>query len=211
MNQWKTVVAAIAAWIATGAGMTDKGEQTEIVQNECADFYPAKDLNNLIEQLYNHMEFDCLYNSNENNLFLTGVPIVTTTMHMTYEDVRAKIREKTVDPASEFVIIQSEYRLSRSNTSISIAATPKMEFNEYSIFYNRKFPENLPTPDSVESIVPFFLVTSISSNHKYKNIHHGNWGDYHQNTIYIWKKNSSEMRIISGANPGGEEFFIKSF
>ena len=187
--------------------MSEEYVQTEIVQNECADFYPPKDLNNLIEQLYNHMEFDCLYNSHESNLFLTGVPIIIRTAEMSRKEIDALIREKNIDPASEFCIVQSEYSPTRSNATISIHPTPKMKADNHSIFYNRRFPENMPKP-KIESYSPILSGESILSGTHPENTRREGWGDYRILTEAIWEKGNSQIIITSGYNPGEESFFM---
>ena len=57
-----------------------------VVQNECSDFVPVKNVLDLMAQLYNHMEYACMRDPNTNNLeTLLGIPVITIPVDKNYQ------------------------------------------------------------------------------------------------------------------------------
>ena len=198
----------------------------EVVQNECADFYPPEDIYDVMLQLYNHLDYECLYDAHTNNLeALMKIPVVTVN-HVDDTDDRympgkfALVRKYQGD----FFLMQLEGLYSNSD-GIMISIRPYMSqfFFERSnnSFVIRDMFSLLPKPDKIfipnkYGLIPRYIPETEeetrrreekdrasllgSRYNKIPNDHHNN--PIIQDTTFYWFTKKGELRIWTGENTG---------
>ena len=172
-----------------------------VVQNECSDFTPAKNALDAMAQLYHHMDYDCLQYASTNNLELLGVPVLT------YKMIRGgdygKIDELVDEYPGKFYITQYINGKSGILYNIRIKISKKFFDAGGNLFDARIFPIDAP-PSEVRYNIAYTLAEPPDSKFNLLDF----WGDYAANSLYRWRKQNAEIKIVSSDAPGGERFTL---
>ena len=123
----------------------------EVVQNECADFYPPEDIYDVMLQLYNHLDYPCLYDPRTNNLeALMKIPVINVTDIVAREDKRMPGKIKYLDDyQGEFFLRLVEAGEHDRIVTIDPFISPVFYKKGGNIFANKERIKILPKPDEI--------------------------------------------------------------
>ena len=71
------------------------------IENECSDFIPVHNIEELVVQLYNHMDLPCLQRPQEHHLESLGIPILAYTYN-------GRLLYKNIDYIDTYIVGQAE-------------------------------------------------------------------------------------------------------
>jgi len=171
-----------------------------VVQNECSDFTPAKDALDVMTQLYHHMDYYCLQHANTNNLELLGVPVLT--YKMIDDGNYAKIDRLIDEYPGKFYLTQYINGKTDRLYNIRIKISKKFFNAGGNLFVSRKLPSGVPAPEKYHN--GMWTREEVPSRYNPLDF----WGDYQEDSYYIWNIYKADIRIIGGDEPGAEQFIL---
>ena len=172
-----------------------------VVQNECSDFTPVKNVLDLMAQLYNHMEYACMRDPNTNNLeTLLGIPVITIPNDKDYQE-SIKIVD---DYSGKFYLTQSvgfTGEVFRMDLKISKHFSESGgNIFEYRLLPTIPPPERTPNLGDTADSWEYYEFNAIKPPE--------NFGQYSAKTFHTWRKGEVEMQIGNWTIAGSERFHI---
>jgi len=179
------------------------------IENECSDFIPVHNIEELVVQLYNHMDLPCLQRPQEHHLESLGIPILAYTYNgrLLYKNI-----DYIDDYNGQFYLSLHQCEITDKLCSIRVEVSKNFFKQGGNIFEDGVIFRHLPSARFCKDYYSKNFENRRNCQRDTYNATSDGIGAFRQGALqnsHAWKKRKSEMIISNWRVPGYGSFEIK--